>query len=281
MMQNAKLLIQSLLAAFGAVWLVLEAYYGLTNTAPDSRIGFWGFLIISLALGAAWFLMDGLFFAGHLKRSIEIRSNAFDTTVKILFADLFNQDGWKAISVNEFFDSTVDEAHVAQNSLHGKMLKTYWGGNTDDWDQQVAKDVNNIQSVTLEPERSAPGKPNKYPIGTTAKASINSQDFLCVAIASTDTETLQASASSDDLNKALRGLLTKARITCSGRPLNIPLVGSGLARTGIKPNIIVDLILLAIFEESKKRKITNEIRIILPKNMRKIIDLSTIQKDWR
>ena len=67
----------------------------------------------------------------------------------------------------------------------------------------------------------------------------------------------------------------------SPNALNIPLMGSGLARTGFKPNIIVDLILLAVFEESKLQKITNEIRIVLPAHQRKTIDLSTIQKDWK
>jgi len=76
-------------------------------------------------------------------------------------------------------------------------------------------------------------------------------------------------------------LLGMARTVCSGRPLNLPLMGSGLARTGVKPNIIVDLLLLAIFEESRKRKITNHIRVILPKTMRDRIDLTTIQKDWK
>ena len=38
---------------------------------------------------------------------------------------------------------------------------------------------------------------------------------------------------------------------------------------------------LAIFEESRARKITNHVRIVLPKSTKKRIDLATIQKDWR
>ena len=280
-MRIAKLLMQSLLAAFGAVWLVLEAYYSLVNTFPDNRIGFSRLLVISLVLGVAWFILDGLFFAGYLKQSIEIRSNAFDTSIQIVFADLFSQNGFKAVSVNEFFDSTVDGDHVSGNSLHGIMLKRYWGRNISDWDKQIAEELKSIEPDKVIADRPTPGKPNRYLLGTTVKVSTSGQDFLCVAIASTDTETLQASASSDDLRRALQGLLYKARIVCSGDALNIPLLGSGLARTGIKPNIIVDLILLTIFEESKKQKITNDIRIVLSKNMRKRIDLTTIQRDWR
>lgn len=280
-MQIAKLFIQSLLTVFGALWLVLEAYYSLTNTNPGNRIGFWIFLIVSAIIGVAWFLVDGFFFAGYLKRSIEISSNAFDTHVKILFADLFKQDGWKSIPVNDFFDSAVDGSHVSENSLHGVMLKRFWGGNITSWDNNVSNSLDGIPPKESLDSRPDPGKKNRYSVGTTVTTSSDGQDFLCVAIANTNIENLQASASSENLHEALRGLLQKARSSCSGKPLNIPLIGSGLARTGIKPNIIIDLILLAIFEESKREKVTDEIRIILPKQMRKKIDLSTIQKDWR
>jgi len=273
-------LVQSLLGGLGLVWLFLEPYYALTNVDPAGRIGFVGFLVAGGVLGAACLTVDGFYLTGFLKRSIEITSNAFDTPVKVMFGDVFEQAGWKAISVNEFFDSAVDGKHVSDKSLHGSMLKTYWGGDTRDWDKQVAEELKGTPSDKI-PDRPPPGKPDRYPIGTTVKASINGQDFLCVALTRTDTENLQSSASSDDLHKALRAVLCKARSVCSGSALSIPLLGSGLARTGIKSNIIVDLILLAVFEESKKRKVTSEIRIVLPKNMRKIIDLATIQKDWR
>jgi len=279
-MQKTKIFIKTLLAALGMVWLFLEAYYVLYNTDPGNRIDFWSFLIIGIMLGIAWFLVDGFFLSGYLKRSIEISSNAFDTKIKVIFADLFSQKGWKAISVNDFFDSMVDGDHISENSLHGIMLKNYWGGNIIDWEKQVTGDLSDISTKEELKNRPAPGKQIRYPIGTTAKVSNNGNNFLCVVATHTNIDSLQVSASSDDLNKALRGLLCKARTVCSGNALNIPLIGSGLARTGIKPNIIVDLILLSIFDESKREKITNEIRIILPKQKRNEINISTIQKEW-
>jgi len=247
---------------------------------PSARIGFVGFLVIGIIFGGIWFFIDGFHLSGFLKRSIEITSNAFDTHVKVLFGDIFVQDGWKTISVNEYFDSSVDGKHVSENSLHGFMLKTYWGGNIVDWDRQIDVELQNIQPIENLTTRPIPGKPIRYAIGTTAKVMIKENDFLCVASARTDVNTLQASSSLDDLNEALHGLLQKARIVCSGEVLNIPLIGSGLARTGIKPNMVVNLILLAVFEETKQSKITNEIRIVLPKTIRKQIDLTTIQKNW-
>ncbi len=271
---------QSLLGGIGLVWLFLEAYYAL---GPDGaqRLGFLPFLLIGSAVGCVWFVINGLLVSGFLKRSIEIASNALDTQITITFGDLFGQDGHKAISVNEFFDSTVDERHVSSKSLHGLMLSRYWPGNTVDWDSQVERDLAHTEPAEVLTTRPAPGKPNRYALGTTAVASRNGHDFLCVAVTRTCTDSLEASASSDDLQHAIRGLLSRARTVCSGAPLNIPLIGSGLARTGIKPNIIVHLILLGIFEESAVRKITDHIRIVLPNAMRKRISLASIQKEWR
>ncbi len=271
---------QSLFGGLGFVWLFLETFYAL-GPAHESKVGFMAFLFAGLMLGCIWFAVDGWYVTGFLKRSIEITSNAIDAPITVMFGDVFAQDGCKAVSVNEFFDSAVDEKHVASNTLHGAMLTQCWAGNTADWDRQVAQDLTNTSPVDVVATRPPPGKRNRYPIGTTASVTRNGHAFLCVVLTRTCTTSLEASATSDDLQHAVRGLLAKARTVCSGRPLNIPLLGSGLARTGIKPNIIVDLMLLAIFEESRTRKITNHIRIVLPIAMRTRIDLTTIGKDWR
>lgn len=271
---------QSLLGGIGVLWLFLETQTALCPKAPV-ELCFWLFLSIGAVIGIIYFLIDGLWFTGFLKRSIEITSNAIDSSITVMFGDLFAQDGYKAISVNEFFDSAVDNKHVAANTLHGIMLKQFWPGNTADWDRQVNEELSGISPIETVATRPSPGKHGRYPLGTTASVSMKENKFLCVALANTDTESLQASATSDELQHAIRGLLSKARTICSGQPLNIPLMGNGLARTGIKPNIIVDLLLLAIFEESKKSKITEKIRIILHKSMKKNINLSTIQQDWR
>jgi len=279
-MRKAISFSQSLLSGIGFLWLFLGAYYGLA--APSApKIAFGTFLVIGLAIGLIWFFIDGFFITGFLKYSIEITSNAIDVRITVEFGDLFRQDGFKTIPVNDFFDSAVDEKHVTKNSLHGLMLTQFWPGNTGDWDNQVTRELEKTASIESIATRPPPGKHHRYPVGTTLSVVAQNDHFLCVALAKTDVTTLEASATYKELQLAVHSLLGMARTVCSGRPLNLPLMGSGLARTGVKPNIIVDLLLLAIFEESRKRKITNHIRVILPKTMRDRIDLTTIQKDWK
>jgi len=281
-MGHTQLLIRfgrALLEGIAVVWLFLEPFCGLMPS-DAARPGYFCFLIPGLLAGVIWFFIDGVWVAGFLKRSIEITSNAVDTPITVLFGDVFKQTGCKAISVNDFFDSAVDNRHVAEHSLHGGMLTRYWAGNVCEWDCQVSQGLAATCPVETIDTRTAPGKKSRYPIGTTVCVSRNGDEFLCVALTKTDVQTMEVSATPDDLQHAVHGLLCKARTVCAGRPLNIPLIGSGLARTGVKPNVIVELILLAIFEESKVRKITNEIRIVLPENMQKRIDLAGIERNW-
>lgn len=271
---------QALLSGIGFIWLIAEAYYGLSPEA-SYKIGFVPFIFTGLISGVIWFCIDGFFVSGFLRKAIEITSNAIDTRITISVGDLFKKDGFRAISVNDFFDSAVDEKHVASSSLHGVVLTRYWAGNSSDWDTQVARELAGIQPTEIITARPPPGKQRRYALGTTVAVNKDGNDFLCVAMSRTNIENLQTFSTSEQYQRTIRQLLCKARTVCAGKPLNIPLMGSGLSRTGIKQNIIVDLILLAIFEESKDRKITDHIRIILHKNMSGKIDLTTIQKNWR
>jgi Thoeris protein ThsA, Macro domain len=274
-----KQFVQSLIGGLGLIWLFFEPYY--TYNPDKEKISLLLLAGIGAIVGLAWFLIDGYCFGGFLLHSIKIKSNAIDTSITVKFGDLFTEEGYKAISVNEYFDSAVDENHVSSATLHGIMLKKFWGGNTRDWDEQVCSQLSDNTIMETVTRRTPPAKQNRYKLGTTALVTVENHKFLCVALSKTDLDNLEASANTTDLYESICGLLRKARTVCAGAPLNIPLMGNGLSRTGIKPSIIVNLIMLAIVEESKKKKVTSEIRIVLHKSMKKDIELSTIYDNWR
>ena len=260
----------------GALWLPIEAYVGLSIT--DLLIPFWAFLLASVVIGTGLFFVDGHFATGFLKREIIISSNSFDPTVVVKFGDLFKQNGWKAVAVNNFFDSIVDDDLVSQSSLHGQVITEFWFGNSTKWQNQVNED---LKTLKFEEVGRLKSNTKKFPVGTTAKASSKEHNFLFVALSETNINNNVAYATAESLMRAVRGLLAKARSVCSNQPLNIPLMGSGLSRVGIKNAILVDLILTAIFEETKQSKVTSSIIIILPKEKRRDINLGAISRDWR
>lgn len=267
---------RSVFAMLGLFWLIIEPIIGLTGKSID--LTYWQLLGWSAAFGIVWLLIDGIWFSGFLKQSIEIKSNGFDTRIVIKFGDIFQEDGWRAIAVNDFFDSIVDDRFVSSKSLHGILLQKYWAGNTDNWNLLVDEQ---LTDTACSSETRNGGKQNRYAIGTTAVVKRDENNkFLCVALSRTDISNQETKASSSDLLQAVRGLLQKARSVCGNEPLSIPLMGSGLSRVGIKNNILVDLILTAIFEETKNNKVTSEIRIVLPKEKASEINLGSLQKEW-
>ncbi len=273
------LLTQALLAGIGLLWVFLEPYY--TFSPQTAKIGFSCFIITGLVAGLIWYFINGFFLDGFLKSRVKIRSNAVDTDIEILFGDIFKQGGFKAIAVNEYYDSIVDDKLISRNTLHGMMLTKYWAAEIADWDKQITKDLEKVSPLETLASKQKIGKLKRYEIGTVARVSKRENDFLCVVLSKTDLSTLEASSDVIALYSALKGLLEKARTVCAGNPLNIPLMGSGLSRTGIKANMIVNMIILAIIDESKKQKITQTIRIVLPVKSFGEIDITTISKEWR
>ena len=96
---------RSVFATLGLFWLVIEPIIGLTGKSID--LTYWQLFGWSAVFGIIWLIFDGLWFSGFLKQSIEIKSNGFDTRIVIKFGDIFQEEGWQAIAVNDFFDSIV------------------------------------------------------------------------------------------------------------------------------------------------------------------------------
>jgi len=110
---------QSIFATLGLFWLIIEPIIGLTGHSVNlSYIQLFGY---SMFFGFCWLFVDGLIVSGFLKNGIEIKSSGFDTRIFIEFGDIFKENGWKAIPVNDFFDSIVDDSN--QNSQNRDVSK--------------------------------------------------------------------------------------------------------------------------------------------------------------
>lgn len=262
--------------AMGAFWVPIEAFEGLTNS--DVVLPYWGFILVSLGLGGSYFVVEGFYLNGYIRRRITITSNSFDTKITVKFGDIFKHDGWKAISVNNFFDSIVDDDLVSRTSLHGQVINTFWSGNSEAWQREVNSDLSEAE---FEYVQRTKGNTRKFPVGTTVSSSSQGQKFLFVVLGQTNVENNVASATTDDLIRSVRGMLSKARSVCAGQPLVIPLMGSGLSRVGIKSTILIDIILAVLFEETKKAKITDSIVLVLPGEKMSEINLGAVERDWK
>jgi hypothetical protein len=209
---------------------------------------------------------------------VEISIANCATCIEIVFADLFTQDGIRAIAVNEYFDSKIGKP-VAPGSLHGLLITKCFGGHPQPFDDQLITELAGYPS-TPEPSK-VEGKNIKYEIGATALVKANNDQFLLYALTHTDPATCKASADVTMLWNAINSLWKRARNECNALPLNVPLVGSGLSGLGLPTRDLLNLIILSAITETKAREITKRIRIVLRRDRFDDLDLRDVKSYWK
>jgi hypothetical protein len=257
--------------AFTAFSILLTIFRGI-NLIPGVEINgwlaFWSVLAVSLgyALKKIW-----------KPSSIKIKVANSDTTIEVLFGDLFAQEGLRAIAVNEFFDSALGKA-VSEKSLHGYFLNKCFGGYPEPFDKQVDEQLAN------EPNEVVPrteGKTRKYKIGATAMLNAEKDRYLVFALTHTDITNCMATADVTMMWVALHHVWQRARVECGGNALNLPLVGGGLAKIGLPTRDLLNLIILAAITETKEKVITQRIRIVLHRDRFEDLDLRDVEAHWK
>ena len=197
-----------------------------------------------------------------------------NTTVEVLFGDLFKQDGLRVIPVNNFFDSEIG-IPVSPKTLHGIMIENHLNGRN--FDAIVGEQLASVKSQTVKKTR---GKQKRYPIGTTATIKTDG-DYLLFALSKTDPTTCKAHCDVATMWFALEQLLNRGRIESNGYPVNLPLVGSGQSGVGLRARDLLNLLLLSIVTATKSRRIAGKIRIILKYDLFQELDLKSIKQHWK
>jgi hypothetical protein len=198
-----------------------------------------------------------------------------NTTIEIIFGDLFQQKGLKAIPVSEFFDSTIGDL-ISPQTLHGIFIQKHLNG--QNFDSLVFPSLNKTPFDTDSTKKE--GNSKFYPIGTTVRVTTDAE-YLLFALAKTNPQTLKVYCDVPTMWNALDGLWQKARETSGGGTVNIPLVGSGQSGVGLPARELLNLIVLSIIRTTQKEKIAPKIRIILQKDRFEELDLRKIKQNWK
>lgn len=207
---------------------------------------------------------------------IEIKVANSNTVIEVLFGDLFEQSGIRAIAVNEFFDSEIGKP-VSDKSLHGMFLQKCFGGHPESFDKQVDDE---LKKILGEEVQKIYGKTKRFPIGTTAIIKVNQDNYLVFALSKTNLDTCKAESNVSMMWDALHELWQRTRIESGGHNLNLPLIGSGLSGLGLPTRDLLNLIILSAITETKFKEITQKIRIVLHRDRFDDIDLRDLKKHW-
>jgi hypothetical protein len=209
--------------------------------------------------------------------TVDIAIANTNTTIEVLFGDIFALDGIRAFAVSEFFDSQLGKP-VSDKSLHGIFLKRCFGGHPESFDKQVDEQ---LRGITGEEVAKKEGKSKRYPIGSTALVTVDQDRYLAFAFGKADPDTCKAYSDVNMMWTALHQLWQRVRIESGGHPLNIPLVGSGLSGLGLPTRDLLNLIILSTITETKAKEITRLIRIVLYRDRFDELDLREVQAHWR
>ena len=260
--------IASVFVGYSVIWTLVES---IAHYYPSIKMEGLYFHLTSILIS----IIIGLY---RIKQpnKISFKINTSDTTLNIYYGDVFEQKGHIAISVNEYFDSELGDL-VSENTLHGVVIKRFFGGHKEAFDKVVDNDLAKENFIKITREH---GKNKQYPIGTTTKIYANEHKFLLFVLSHTDLDTLKAHSDMSTMVQSMKGLFTKARNSLNGEPLILPLIGSGISGVGLPATQLVQLIVLAIIEETKLKQITKQIDLVLHESRFQEVDLEYIQKQW-
>ena len=175
--------------------------------------------------------------------------------------DLFKEEGLKVIPVNEYFDTQVDNNIISETTLHGIFVKRYIENNDEKLKKlniEISKQLKNIECDEVKERKS--GKKKRYPIATT----ILIEDYILTALSKFNDKN-EAYLSMPEYLEFLNKFWNEIDRIHNGRTINIPVIGTGLAR--INPTLSYEEYLEQIIFSLKTSSITageTKINIIIP-----------------
>lgn len=244
----------------------------------------WAFFpspLSSLANKCPWSLLFGLLilaiiyalYANRSKNEIKL-SLSDKVKANIFFGDLFESKGIIVIPVNEYFDTTVDDKIISSNTIHGKFIQKFFGGNEADLKKQLKTGLARCAPLEVNSERKS-GNKNKYPLGTVCEVKNGSEVFYLVALTRFNSNH-RAEVKNSEYQRVLCDLFSYIEQNSQGRKVSIPLIGAGHSGVKLSKQKLLEFLLFSI---TLKEDLTliNGVNVVLHESVKKDIDLSSTE----
>lgn len=259
------------MASFWTFYCIVEKIFSFFLNSQDCAPT-WIFIILILV---APFLVA--FCEAFPVTEMNIVLDDVGTTIKVQFGDLFKCEGMIAIGVNDYFDTEIENGIISPTSLHGMFIKKVVGTEMGKFEAFLHNELPSENGCKNDSRQR--GKKVKYPVGTTVVYSQGKNGYLLTAISEMN-EKNEAHSNMALITSSTFEMLRKARSCCNGKPLFMPLWGTGLSRTNMRPKHVLMNLLTAIYYEAKQSKITNNITIVIYEKMLTKFDLKYIVDEW-
>ena len=201
--------------------------------------------------------------------------------IRAMYADLFKIAAKKkhekivVIPVNTTYDTIVGDGVVSPGSVHGRWINKFCaaGHTVNEIDEMIRNDfsVRNVNPCCIQDVNEKPkGKREMYPMGTVAVVNDDQTHYYLLALSHFD-QNLNAHCSKEELLGVITSLIDFYDKNGQGLPIYIPLMGSGISRTGVSPDeslqIISDLLKL------NRNKVHGEANVVVYSKMKKQVSI--------
>ena len=156
-------------------------------------------------------------------------------TVIVMSGDLFGQDDANlAVGFTDTFDTDTDRNIViSTESTQGQLLERLYAGDRGRLDRDLRGALARVPKSSVEARSAKPrGKLTRYPVGTVATLFLPTRRVFAVAYSKLGND-LIARSSLPELRASLESLWDAVYLRGQRKPVAMPLVGSGLSRTGV------------------------------------------------
>ncbi len=140
------------------------------------------------------------------------------------------------INVNRCFDTIVNNELISEKTLHGKVFNTLYEEKkytVETLQEAINNSLAGIDYDEISKEIKPQGNLKRYKIGSIAKIDdSNTKSYYLLAMSTFD-KNLNAHTTKQEFVLAIQSLIEYCDNNSQGFPVLMPLLGSGLSRTGI------------------------------------------------
>jgi DNA-binding SARP family transcriptional activator len=225
--------------------------------------------------------------ANQGKRVVREEFAALKTAVVVMTGDLFDQDDANlVVGFSDTFDTDIDididrNIVISAESTQGVLLRRLYDGDRRQLDKELRAALSRTPKVAVESRSAKPrGKLTRYPVGTVATLHHATRRVFAVAYSRMSNE-LMAQSSLPLLQTSLDNLWDAVYRYGQLKPVAMPLIGTGLSRTGATDEDLLTVIVSSFTASAYRRYIGPELRIVVPQPVFDLVKIPEIVRSIR
>ncbi len=251
-----KYFLRDFFYSLGIAWLIIKLSLLYYPTFPWLKENFVFYIILDLSCLFS-------FLRNYPSHKAKITIPGTDAKLIISYGDILKSKNNIVITTSNFFNTSP--SIISPKSLLGQYISKNLSGDNSTLDKDITNDLKNTQAENVSPTR---GKDLSYPVGTVAcfKTNNNMIGFLIAILKIKEVggdETFKSTYY--DLLKSLEQLWDKIALKADDGIVDMPAIGSGIARNFGRSFDSVLLISYSFIIRARNKRPCSVLRIFLRK----------------